>query len=607
MIQRKLRYLADGAAGYTGTADRYVRFAKTKQLMNPNTWADFVRQFRGDTDDHDLGWRGEYWGKMMRGACLIYRYAPEPELYRVLEETVLEMLDSQREDGRFSTYSREAQLQGWDIWSRKYILTAMLHFYGICTDEALKARIMAAMCRHVEALMADVGEGEGKRPITKTSNFWGCMNSCTILDPVIELYTLTRKPEYLDFAKYIISTGGCDNGNLLETALENKKLPFEYPQVKAYEMMSFFEGLLSYYELTGEEKYLTAVTNFVETVFASDITVIGCSGCTHELFDNSALRQILPSDGIMQETCVTVTWMRLLGRLHLLTGEPRYMEWMEKSAYNALYGSANEHNLQQYELPKMRLMDPMPFDSYAPLYNKPRGLGVGGLKRYAYGGHYGCCACIASAGVAIFPLCAILKEDGGFVVNAFQSGAVEEQTPGSRKLTLTMESGWPAVPTWKCRVGLEGAEAFTIRLRMPGTCEKIRVTVNGIAQEVPGSGYLTLERLWQEGDTLEFAGEFSLKQVELGGRTAFTYGPLTLARDEEKEGGADLEEALVLETAEGTLPYQLAEPKREYNELVRIYVNRKDGGKLLLTDFASCGKKWLSKHNRMTVWMNIRK
>ena len=98
MIQRKLRYLADGAAGYTGTVNRYVRFARDRQLINPNTWADFVRQFRADSDDHDLGWRGEYWGKMMRGACLVYRYAPDEELYAVLEETVLDMLDAQRLD-----------------------------------------------------------------------------------------------------------------------------------------------------------------------------------------------------------------------------------------------------------------------------------------------------------------------------------------------------------------------------------------------------------------------------------------------------------------------------------------------------------------------------
>lgn len=606
MLQRKLRYLANGAAKYTGAADRYVQFTKTNQLLNPNTWANFVRVFRSDSDDCNLGWRGEFWGKMMRGACLIYRYAPDPELYEVLETTVLDMLDAQRDDGRFSTYSREAQLQGWDIWSRKYILTAMLHFHGICKDAALKDRILSAMCRHIDALIADVGDGEGKRPITETSNFWGCMNSCTILDPVVELYTLTGKQDYLDFAKYIISTGGCSNGDLLATALENTKMPHEYPQVKAYEMMSFFEGLLSYYERTGEEKYLTAVTNFVEAVYTSDITVIGCAGCTHELFDNSAVRQVLESDNIMQETCVTVTWMRLLARLHLLTGEVRYMDRIEQSAYNALYGSANEHNLKGYSLFKNIYLDPLPFDSYAPLYNKPRGQGVGGHQDFAFGGLYGCCACIASAGIAIFPLCAVLKEKAGFTVNSFLGGMIEETTPGGHALKLTMESTYPAAGAWKCTLELENPETFTLKLRIPASYDTPQVLLNGEAVSLPESGYLVLNETWHNGDTLEFKAQAELKVLQLGGRTAFTYGSLVLARDAEKEGGADLEEELTPVTENGKLQYTLAAPEDKYAEQVRIYVNLQGNKKLLLTDFASCGKKWLSKHNRMTVWMNTR-
>ena len=29
-----------------------------------------------------------------------------------------------------------------------------------------------------------------------------------------------------------------------------------------------------------------------------------------------------------------------------------------------------------------------------------------------------------------------------------------------------------------------------------------------------------------------------------------------------------------------------------------------NGGSVLLTDYASCGKNWLSERNRITVWMN---
>ena len=83
---------------------------------------------------------------------------------------------------------------------------------------------------------------------------------------MIELYKLTGERRYLDFAEYIIRLGGCSGGNLIELALEDRLAPFEYPEVKAYETISFFEGVLAYYELTGEEKYLRAVTQFIEKV-----------------------------------------------------------------------------------------------------------------------------------------------------------------------------------------------------------------------------------------------------------------------------------------------------------------------------------------------------
>ena len=44
-----------------------------------------------------------------------------------------------------------------------------------------------------------------------------------------------------------------------ELAEAAEKMPYEYPVVKAYEMMSYFEGALAYYEVTGETRYLNIV------------------------------------------------------------------------------------------------------------------------------------------------------------------------------------------------------------------------------------------------------------------------------------------------------------------------------------------------------------
>ena len=214
----------------------------------------------------------------------------------------------------------------------KYVLVGCLYFYEICKDEAFKTEILNALQGHVDYLIDKIGDG--KISILDTSHWYGGLNSSSILEPIVELYRLTKQAKYLDFAGYILNMGGRKGGNLLELAENGEVMPYQYPEVNAYEMMSYFEGALAYYEVTGNERYLHIVEKFVDAVRKSDITVIGCAGCTHELFDNSANKQTeeTADKAIMQETCVTVTWMRLQERLLRLTGKEEYADGIERSA-----------------------------------------------------------------------------------------------------------------------------------------------------------------------------------------------------------------------------------------------------------------------------------
>ena len=245
-------------------------------------------------------------------------------------------------------------------------------------------------------------------------------------------------------------------------------------------------------------------------------------------------------------------------------------------------------------------VDPLPFDSYSPLYNNPRGRGIGGFKRFDFGGYYGCCACIAAAGVAVFPLCAALKGSRGPVLNGLLPGVIEDTTPEGQNFTLRCESRWPVEADFTAAIELDAPELFTLTLRVPGYVEGARVCVNG--EPVPtAAGYVTVTRLWKTGDTVTLTGSLPLVRHDLNGKIAFTRGPLVLARDQEKEGGApDLTEPCALAAETPTfLP-----PDDAYGELLRLTLPRTDGSALLLTDYASCGKHWDKENARMTVWMN---
>ena len=587
-------YPGTGAARYTGKADEAVRFTLRHQLLDAVMWDKFVNVFREDSDAIDDGWRCEFWGKTMRGGCLTYQYTGNEALYEILQRAAEGLLDTQRPNGAFSTYPQDDCWKGWDVWGRKYVLTGFLHFYRICRNEALKRRILTAMTAHAERLFDDLGAG--KLDITETSSFWGGVNSCSVLEPVVDLYKLNGDERCLDFARYILSTGGCRDGNLIELAAEDKIPPYEYPEVKAYETVSFFEGLLAMYEVTDDRFFLDTAEKFAAQVAGTDITAIGCAGCTHELFDHSAVRQTVFSEGIMQETCVTVTWMRFCARLFLLTGKEKYFAQVERSAYNALYGAINDGMLMQRDARTGDWLSALPFDSYSPLVNRTRGRGVGGLKYFRSGGFYGCCACIASAGTALLPLTAVTRTGEGVSVNTFLSGSVEMKTSSGRGLTLTCETDYPAGANARLTVKPETPERFTVALRVPSFMKNAVIRVNGEAAETEiVDNYAVITREWN-GDAVTLSGEIVLETAELNGMTAFRYGVLTLARDALKEPGADLGEPLTLSGE----PAERAEP--EAGETVRFLLRKAGGGKAVLTDYASCGKRWDKKNAAVSVW-----
>ena len=574
-----------------GIMDNAVNFVIDNQLKGRNSWQKAVEVFQTREDSLDEFWRGEFFGKQMRGAALVYEYTQDEELYEILTDTVKDLLSKQDEYGRFSTYTVEKEFHGWDMWSRKYVLVGMTYYYKICKDEGLKAAIIEACKKHLDYILSKIGKEEGKIAITATSAWWGCVNSCTILEPTMEMYKLTREKRYLDFAEYIISLGGCSDCNLVDLALNSDLYPYQYPVTKAYEMMSFYEGLIAYYEVTGEKKYFDAAVRFMDLVEQSDITIIGCSGCTHELFDHSAVMQTEYHENIMQETCVTVTWMRVNQRLFKLTGDAKYMNRIELSGYNSLYGSLNTEMNKQMSMFTKEYWEGGVFESYSPLYMNKRGRGLGGFCSFASGGYNGCCLAIGACGIALMPLSAVMQNDEKVFVNLMFDGEAIVKDKEGKEVAISFQSNYPANGYGKITVKEDCSLALYIR--NPKWCENMRVNDNAVTGD-----YCVLDKVFHAGECIEVYMPMSVKMHTLNGKIAFTYGPLTLASDEQK-CERELQKPVVVEEN-----FVCKEEQTEKWEIVRFTCELGDGDRLLLTDYQSCGKKWLSDKPYMTVWFN---
>lgn len=611
----------DMSLSWDGVGDWSAKFLQENQLMDVKLWKKFVDVFRTQIDGENQGWRGEFWGKMMRAAVTVYDYTQDDRLYVVLTDSVKDMLTVSDANGRVSSYSKETEFDAWDIWCRKYVMLALEYYLEICRDDELKGEILRFITRCADYILEYIGEG--KKRIVDASRSWLGLNSSSVLEPIVKLYRLTGEKRYLDFAEYIVKEGGAKGVNIFELAYENQLYPYQYGVSKAYEMMSCFEGLLEYYYATGIEKYKNAVLNFGKAVRETEVSVIGSCGVTHELFDHTRKRQTVCHDEVMQETCVTVTWMKFCAKLLLLTGDAVYADCIEKSFYNAYLGSINtEKKVSKYLYQKFveKLHYPsivdtyLAFDSYSPLTAGRRGVKVGGNQLLPDTSYYGCCACIGAIGTGMFTKHAILTDEEGIVINFFEKGKANVNY-GGQTVKLSFDTDYPVSGNVKIGIKTNSPITFAVKVRVPKWTGK----------EV---GYKVYHKEWSD-DEITFNYDMSIcthrpetwdedvVYIDMSGNTAFSHcatakkvyhkeeddkfislsrGPITLAADSRM--GRDVSSVFDFEPIGKML--ENCEIVEEVPCMLKVEFVDRQGKKIHLVDYASAGQDWESK---IAAWL----
>jgi DUF1680 family protein len=363
--------------------------------------------------------------------------------------------------------------------------------------------------------------------------------------------------------------------------------------------MSCFEGLLEFWRVCPNEKYIEAVKRFVDKVIETDVSIIGCAGCRGEEFNNGSLKQ---SDdeftGIMQETCVTVTWMKLCRQLFDVTGDIKYIEEFEKSAYNAMPGSVN-YNMVKTESIESFENGTYPFDSYSPLILGRRGMKVGGYKSVG-DFYYGCCAAIGAAGLGIIPLTAFMRTKDGFSCNMYLGGTVSTEYDGvGVRLKICSDELFPG--KIKLYVNCDKPVGFKFKLRIPYYAKDARVIINGSENLALEKSFFDIEKVF-ENDEIEISYTPYLEVIrplsDEHDYIAFKYGPYILARDarfcDDVGKSVRFSDASALEAV-------ISEGQ---SDKCNIMVTVKEGDEAItqLIDYASAGKT-LSEESIMEAWL----
>ena len=596
-VHDAIRPLPAGAVRLDGFFENDIRNSIDHWNKGVVPYAAMVDFFRNGRSQFALG---EMWGKAVRSGCMFYRYTADPELKEILSQTVKDLLSTVRPNGSISCVPPEKQPDGpgGDLWERKYVLLGLDRYYDLVEADPAGLR---AMTDQADCIIEQVGEPP-KVPITSLGWSPNHIESSTLLEPFMRLYNRTGEKRYLDFARYIVSTGGSEGYDIFRQAYDNVP-PHEMggPYPKAYEMMSMFEGAVEYYRVTGDEYVRRSFMNLYDNIRRNEITIVGNGGGDQpyhpavmgEGWDHTAVEQTNPDITRMMETCVGVTWMKFCSQILRLTGDPSAVDEIEKYIYNGLLGAMKPSG------------DGF---SYVNLFNGEK------VTNYGWGTTFGslpvtCCNLNGPMGLAYIPFVAVMESDRGPVVNLYNAARAELSTPQGDSLSLRIETDFPLSDRVLVRVDPHAASLFTLSLRIPSWSERTVVKVNGkkVRSVEPGA-YLSLERIWKPGDRVELAFDMRCRLLDAPRGSnragdsfqALVWGPIVLARDENIDPDYD-EPVRVVAGKDRVVRVKRVAPTLASTRLE--FEVPTDDGPIRMTDYASVNG-WEGAH--ICTWLPVK-
>ena len=596
-VHDAIRPLPAGAVRLDGFFENDIRNSIDHWNKGVVPYAAMVDFFRNGRSQFALG---EMWGKAVRSGCMFYRYTADPELKEILSQTVKDLLSTVRPNGSISCVPPEKQPDGpgGDLWERKYVLLGLDRYYDLVEADPA---VLRAMTDQADCIIEQVGEPP-KVPITSLGWSPNHIESSTLLEPFMRLYNRTGEKRYLDFARYIVSTGGSEGYDIFRQAYDNVP-PHEMggPYPKAYEMMSMFEGAVEYYRVTGDEYVRRSFMNLYDNIRRNEITIVGNGGGDQpyhpavmgEGWGHTAVEQTNPDITRMMETCVGVTWMKFCSQILRLTGDPSAVDEIEKYIYNGLLGAMKPSG------------DGF---SYVNLFNGEK------VTNYGWGTTFGslpvtCCNLNGPMGLAYIPFVAVMESDRGPVVNLYNAARAELSTPQGDSLSLRIETDFPLSDRVLVRVDPHAASLFTLSLRIPSWSERTVVKVNGkkVRSVEPGA-YLSLERIWKPGDRVELAFDMRCRLLDAPRGSnragdsfqALVWGPIVLARDENIDPDYD-EPVRVVAGKDRVVRVKRVAPTLASTRLE--FEVPTDDGPIRMTDYASVNG-WEGAH--ICTWLPVK-
>jgi uncharacterized protein len=513
-------------------------------------------------------WAGEFVGKYLISAIQSLSLADAPELEKQVSRVIAAFLETQAEDGYLGPFRKEERLLGnWDLWGHYHAILALLMWHERTGDpKALRGAVAAG-----DLVCATFLDGT-KRILDAGSPE---MNMA-IIHGLGRLYRTTGNERYLRMMREI-ELDWQKAGDYARTGLAGT--PFYRTPRPRWESLHDVQGLVELYRITGDESYKKAFLNLWTSILERDRHPSGAFSTGEQAIGN-------PYGQGAIETCCTTAWMELTLDALRLSGDPRAADELELSTWNAVLGSQH---------PSGRWWT----------YNTPLdGVRQASAHTIVFQARHGtpelnCCSVNGPRGLGILSAWAAMRDQEGIRVNYY--GPCEMRIPcaGGGMLTLAEETRYPAEGAIIVRLGKAPEIPLTLKFRIPAWSARstVRLSPRGEAASVVGGkmqsgSYVSLRRVWHEGDAIELEFDLSLRSWagELGraGRASLYTGPILLGFDQHFNT-IDTKDIPVLDLKKLDLT-RAGEPRPGlFSPLVVRDVSVGEGRSITLCDFATCG------------------
>ena len=469
--------------------------------------------------------------KAIEGAAFCLSVKPDDAVAAKLEEVIKHIAAAQEADGylyTFRTMHPDSPSHDWvdqQRWLKDPNLSHELynlgHLYeaGFAHFQATGSRSLLDIClKSAELLQRDFGDGEPRISPGHQVVEMG----------LAKLYRQTGDQRWLDLAKFFLNNRGRGS----EYSQDHKPVIEQTKAVgHAVRANYLYSGMADVAALTGDERYLAAITKIWDNVVSAKLHLTGGCGAraSGEAYGND---YELPNR-CYNETCAAVAFLFWNHRMFLMTGDAKYMDVFERSLYNGV--------LSGVSLSGDRFFYPNPLEYDGSTKNNH---GFAGRAPW-----FGCACCppnvlrtLASLGDYVYAV-----QGEKLFVNLYAQGEATATVAGN-KVKLEQTTSYPWDGEIKLRVMPEKAGSFTLNLRIPcwvegkplpsdlytyddATPAKWTLRVNG--KKVSATvqhGFVVITRKWKSGDVVTLELPMPVRRVAGNPKIAATKNQVALER-----------------------------------------------------------------------------